>query len=372
MATIDDVVICKIHPSIGIARVGNSPTDFFVGPEIPGIFDPAPGGYKDSGDPQAFIPPRHKRQAARFWIFGYDKSGNCLGDIKCLSAPEMSGQRRGQPDLRAKITWSVHLANKKAAYNEFRGRAGEDSSHPAAPLRNKGMFGSDRQKLVIDPGPRDITGPSSRAEFTGGKFFDISVPLGEIRTDEQCRLLVLGGFGKSATATPSQRITNYANNDGWFDDVSDGPVNATVITEAGREIEVIGSWVLVTPPDFGPAISHVTTLYDVVLEVAVEKHLAAAPGRPSFTKHIYPLLSRATALQWVNQLALTGHGVDPRGGRQAGIDLMKNLAAYADNTDKSRADRTKVFKFLRDPTAAPGRQGGPKSSQPEIHAAVVR
>ena len=27
----------KIHPSIGIARVGNSLTQFFIGPEIPGV-----------------------------------------------------------------------------------------------------------------------------------------------------------------------------------------------------------------------------------------------------------------------------------------------------------------------------------------------
>src|SRR5689334_4175862 len=29
--------IYRIHPGIGIARVGNSPDDFFIGPEAPGI-----------------------------------------------------------------------------------------------------------------------------------------------------------------------------------------------------------------------------------------------------------------------------------------------------------------------------------------------
>jgi L-Lysine epsilon oxidase N-terminal len=33
----------KIHPAIGIARIGNSPTDFFVGPEIP-LDHTAPAG----------------------------------------------------------------------------------------------------------------------------------------------------------------------------------------------------------------------------------------------------------------------------------------------------------------------------------------
>jgi hypothetical protein len=37
----------KIHPAIGVARVGNSPADFFIGPER--LFDPPapPGGFKD-------------------------------------------------------------------------------------------------------------------------------------------------------------------------------------------------------------------------------------------------------------------------------------------------------------------------------------
>ena len=53
----------KIFPSIGIARLGNSPAEFFVGPEIPGDRTPPPGGsYKDSQC-------RIKRQAARYPAF---------------------------------------------------------------------------------------------------------------------------------------------------------------------------------------------------------------------------------------------------------------------------------------------------------------
>ena len=38
----------KIHPAIGIARMGNSRTDFFIGPEIPGDHTMPTGGYKDA------------------------------------------------------------------------------------------------------------------------------------------------------------------------------------------------------------------------------------------------------------------------------------------------------------------------------------
>jgi hypothetical protein len=30
------IAYCKIHPGIGIARLGNSADEFFIGPEAPG------------------------------------------------------------------------------------------------------------------------------------------------------------------------------------------------------------------------------------------------------------------------------------------------------------------------------------------------
>jgi hypothetical protein len=345
MPGIKDVVLCKIHPAIGVARVGNSPTSYFVGPEIPGVFSPPAGGYKDEGDAEHLIAPRIKRQAARFRVFGYAADGTCIGEITSMLAGGKAGQ------LTASVVWTVHLVNKKAAFNKFRGPAGENDEHPPAPLRNKDIIGADRQKLVIDPGSRDVSGPNARAEFSDGTFLGIRVPLGEVRTDDSGHLLVLGGFGKSGTAAPSSRITNYANNDRWYDDISDGPVSATVRDSDGRNIPVVGSWVLVTPPDFAPALSHVTTLYDVAVEVAVAKGLMAVPEKPSFTRHIYPILSRACALQWVNRLALAGHGPDSGSGTRIGLDLMKHIKEYADNSDATKPARQAVFGHLRNPIA---------------------
>jgi hypothetical protein len=64
----------KIHPAIGIARLGNSPTDFFIGPEIPLDHTAPAGGYKDASC-------RVKRQAARFRLFGYDNNGNLVQEL---------------------------------------------------------------------------------------------------------------------------------------------------------------------------------------------------------------------------------------------------------------------------------------------------
>ena len=83
--------------------------------------------------------------------------------------------------------------------------------------------------------------------------------LGQLRTDSDGRLIVLGGKGKSSyqTATPPP-LPEYGNNDGWFDDVSDGPVTVTVsirgtsgTTRAATDPSD-GAWVLCGPPDFAP------------------------------------------------------------------------------------------------------------------------
>ena len=186
----------KVFPSIGIARLGNSPS-FFIGPEIPGNRTPPAGGYKDSQC-------RVKRQAARFRLFGYD--GNTL--VQEITAAD------------ATITWTAHLANKKASWRRFIGPS------ESATFRNAGV--ADRASLEIDPGEKSITGPNQAAGFNAGMFLGKTVPLGEMRTDAAGRLLILGGFGNSGSVPPGEPITHYANNDEWYDDISDGPIRATV------------------------------------------------------------------------------------------------------------------------------------------------
>lgn len=56
-----DIVRAAIHPAIGVARVGDSPEEFFIGPEVP---DPPPVMLGESRDPAGAL----KRQAARFRV----------------------------------------------------------------------------------------------------------------------------------------------------------------------------------------------------------------------------------------------------------------------------------------------------------------
>ena len=56
--------IYRIFPSIGIARLGNSNTTYFLGPESPGIVPQGP--YRDESSPGKIKP-----QVARFRIYEF-------------------------------------------------------------------------------------------------------------------------------------------------------------------------------------------------------------------------------------------------------------------------------------------------------------
>src|SRR5262245_42449460 len=96
----------KIHPAIGVARVGNDST-FFLGPEIPGqgpvgaadgvgsaVAGGAFSGFKTSAT-------KVKPQAQRFYIFMHRASGPPIEVT--LNHKQVKS-----------IEWSVHLANRKA------------------------------------------------------------------------------------------------------------------------------------------------------------------------------------------------------------------------------------------------------------------
>ncbi len=91
------IVRASIHPGIGIARVGDSQDEFFIGPEVRFPAPAPPGFYKDATGAL-------KRQAARFRLFGLDEDGQVVAELNASNAD---------------ITWTVHVANRKAAWYNF-------------------------------------------------------------------------------------------------------------------------------------------------------------------------------------------------------------------------------------------------------------
>ena len=279
-------VVYEIFPAIGIARVGNAPESFYIGPEQAGGLpilpdEPArPFSASDFRDSEG----RLRRQAARFRIW------------RRATGAEFEEVTLDTKDVR-EIRWTVHLANKKASWYRFQTSKGQHGYGPNHPLRNaQQQSAEDRRRLIIDPGPRTIAGRGAGGAEAPVEFSRATIPstyksgnfppatlkphaietLGALRTDGSGRLLMLGGFGHSGSLHEPPALTDYANNDGWWDDISDGPVRATVQLANGEVIEAKPAWVLVAPPAYAPQIGNLVTLYDTMFDTAV-RHLGSRP-----------------------------------------------------------------------------------------------
>ncbi|NNB86387.1 LodA/GoxA family CTQ-dependent oxidase [Corallococcus exiguus] len=391
----------KIHPAIGVARVGDS-EDYYLGPEEAGglPLEVAGGSVTRFRDASMAV----RRQAARFQIHAYDSPG--------------SNGRRVQPGEGGikDIRWTVHLANKKSAWYEFRQQQGADGTYAVDhPLRNPRTVGNDRNAFILDAGPRTVTclgracGPttvqcellpaSARPSRLLPEGSDITT-LGKLVTDARGYLHAVGGYGKSGVsvryditsgllenwaryhtleqvsglsdkaqdillalksiadigydtqeafdaavhsvltapslgltsdqpaqamkfidmnAYPQPRLDTYANNTFWWDDISDGPVTATLVMDDDSEHEVeFPAWVVVGPPGYAPQILNVITLYDTLFDTFVTQR-GLVPGlyqggqfqqgyTPNFQAELLPILSRPAAYQWVADVGPQGNG----------------------------------------------------------------
>ncbi|WP_083099362.1 LodA/GoxA family CTQ-dependent oxidase [Pseudophaeobacter leonis] len=284
------VVSAAIYPPVGVMRVGNS-EQWYLGPEVP---DPLPlpnGAYRDSDG-------HLKREAARFRVYGL----NALGEAVC---------ELNLDDPDTEIEWTVQIENQKSSWYEFQLALDipEAADAPPSMLRNAEV--PDRQSLRITPKRRNISGKDESGQkyhFDDGKFLGNKVPLGEVRTDESGRLIVLGGFGVAQNPAGGKAVT-FANNDGWHDDTSDGPVKAKVRYK-GVDLRVKPAWVICAPPNYGPSQKSVRTMWDLMRDVACDHGMLAKPARPSFTHDILPIFERMTNLQWVNAGFAAGFGFD--------------------------------------------------------------
>lgn len=351
------VVRAAIHPSIGIGRVGNSAREYLLAPEVVEPPVRPPGAYRD---PDGAL----KRQAARFRVYGLNAFGEAVVELTAKNAD---------------IEWTVHVANKKAAWYEFQLALDipEAADAPPSLLRNPTV--ADRGTLIIDPGPRSITGCDTHggAEhvFDTGRFMGRPIYLGELCTDHVGRLVVLGGRGVSASHDGSKAVT-FANNDRWHDDVSDGPVWATVRYE-GKDLPVEPAWVLIAPPNYAPHQKAVRTMWDLMRDVSIKAGTLKKPARPSFQQDIRPILQRLTRLQWVNAGLAASFGW---GGPSdfTGVQWLARLSDPAPDAAPLRRSIARQFRrFDRDswsPTPWPWQYGDatniPPAKTPRQHSVL--
>ena len=408
----------RIHPGIGIARLGDS-DEFYIGPEAPGVVvdpggskGPGPNGgtYRDSG-------ARLKRQAQRYRVYAYDSHDKVVAELTSDS------------DLVQSIRWRVHVRNMKAANFAFQGPYLFDPDKLRNPSIQAGMKPIERDKLIIDPGVHTIdsgqTGPvimkgdvftgiekgmlpgqlrfegftpkdpSKEVEVTYKAAKDIE--LGRLRLDSKGRLLFVPAPGKGecvttpkvALSNPSETVnppngpedgknplTNqfaYFNVPGWWDDTCCGEIDVTVTlkdgtvlstrdnvksaTDEGTRNPHAGAWIVTAPPKFAPHMYHVVSILDRVYESFPEAY-PYAKQKTNFYRDVYPIFAKAVNYGWVHAAAA---GVTPEardvahGPKQQG-NLLNSayMAALIDPGEKSKSTRRTVYDLMRH---APGKRG---------------
>ncbi len=263
-----DITTLRVHPGIGIARLGNSGEgsedalelnqNFYIGPEAPGIVvdpgnpnSPAAGnGPGPNGGTYRDANMDLKRQAQRFRIYAQDSNGETF---------EITSQDPNVSD----ITWRVHVQNLKAANFAFQGAYlfdGTQMRNPniQGPLAGQTGDPATRSDLIIDPGPVTLSSADQGAEtrLTGGCFPDgfasklpgdlhfgepvtpdadgwvdvtytrqEGIELGRIQVDDNGRLLFIAGPGKAGcVTTPHICLSNPSE--------AHNPPNGTPVTSA--------------------------------------------------------------------------------------------------------------------------------------------
>ncbi len=403
------MTIFRIHPSIGFARVGNSDEynlapetiaalplpdgdqETTRNPGTVGGLPVRPDGATITSRDLRDSRGRLKRQAARFRIFSYDDTD--AGHYPTGAGTEITIGSQVDGKRVADIVWTVHVANKKA--NSYMLEAPGTTSLPIVaqyesggtpPPRNVGEGEWPNsphrvRKLTIDPGPRAINGtandpvnmgkdgaatygkgagietvPGYPKSFPDDSFTPLYEPsgpidtLGELVTDEDGRLHVVAAFGRAVAWNPPGSSVPHAldsniDNDGWFDDTADGPVNATIVFEDHTTGEVAGAWVVTTDPRFAPQTLNVFSLWDDIYDTWVRK-LNLEPNlfrdgefqenyQPDFAQQINPIFQATRVQRWntnLPDLAIQAHDAvgritandDPRTTILGGLGYIRN------------------------------------------------
>lgn len=407
----------RIHPGIGIARLGDS-DEFYIGPEAPGVVvdpggrngpGPEGGTYRDSG-------ARLKRQAQRYRVYAYDANDQVVAELTSDSG------------LVQSVRWRVHVRNMKAANYAFQGAYLFDPDELRNPSIQSGKKPIERDKLIIDPGVHTIASGQVGAVIMKGDIFtgieksmlpgalrfegftpkDTSkevevtykaakgIELGQLRLDAKDRLLFVPAPGKgecvttpkvalsnpSATVNPpngpeegKNPLTNqfaYFNVPGWWDDTCGGEIDVTVTlkdgtilstrdnvksaTDDGTRNPRAGAWIVTAPPKFAPHMYHVVSILDRVYEAFPEAY-PYAKEKTNFYRDVYPVFANAVNYGWVSAEAsgVTGAKGAAHGPKQAGNLLSPQyMAAFTDPSETGKPVRQMIYGLMRH---APGKGG---------------
>jgi hypothetical protein len=320
----------RIHPSVGIARMGDSETFYYLASEFPHflqeefanlrlktkprthpftffgsnkdsaratgsfpfvIYDPTAANHGKFRDAAGKIFP----QAARFRVFAYVyNSGEADLPDKVFEVTT----------AEANVVWQVNIANKKSGKN--------DPSNPSSPGHDTSKPHENQNNVptLLDTSDPTLICERMRPQPTiqsGMRFPNLAYLFLE-RDDADPskvtgRLHVIGNEGDTegldndpgGSAHPD---TLWSNN--WYDSAGDGSIGAIITPHSGAtallakagiskiddlkylnhdvptpvsgttaDITAAPAWVVVGCPDYSPDMSHFVTLWDVALSQAI-------------------------------------------------------------------------------------------------------
>ena len=324
-----------VFPPIGFSRVGNAES-WYLAPEVPGLAPEPEGGFKDGVS-------AIKKQVQRFRVYAFDDQGRVIRELTGADAD---------------ITWSVRVANTKAAWYGFSNPLDLGADAPGIPgaLRNQFIPLDEReQALVIDSGEVGIAGIGTNESGAddryrlGGTFWNsMDVALGHLRTDDAGRLMVFPADGVAETALPQNPITDFTNNDGWHDDWADGWVTATATLSDGTVLDCEPGWIVCCGPNFAPQIPPLVTLHDTIREVMVDLGFETNPSPPySFRRDLLPFFQRLGLMQWVSAADF----LNVNWPKIKDFSDPEYLRELADPSEAARPAREAVLAAVRDPAA---------------------
>lgn len=409
----------RIHPAIGFARVGNS-SEYYLEPNTQAAL-PIPGD--TTGSATGGLPVKAgtendtitssdlrdasgalKRQAARFKIYAYPAQTSETYPMGVEGTEIHIGSQIDGKTV-SNIVWTVHLANKKSNWYIIPEDLGIDNykNGETPALRNDvAPFSSDindptrLRQLIIDPGPRTVQGasaapvafdqttpssswvdgkgvvqwPNYPKSFPGDFFPNMDCPngpidtLGELQTDQYGRLIVTGGYGRACgmidpNTNKPYELNSDIDNDGWFDDGSDGPVYAVLQFSDGTTQEVQGhAWVTATDPAYAPQTLNTVSLWDDIYDIWV-RHMALQPSlfangkfqtsyQPSFSDELFPIFRAAAMQMWNTNLSITGttaHGAvdEIQPDTDPATTLLGGLGFIRDPNDASQLQNSRMM-----------------------------
>lgn len=341
---VNEICYAMIHPAIGVARVGNSVTEYYIGPEFENAPPPEYGSTRDKTG-------AIKRQAAKFRVYGYNKLGYAIKELTSHNA---------------EIEWEVEVANTKSSWYEFNSAMDQSKAIPVK-RRNPDILGQERQSLEITPSNKKISGINKgNIYLDDGKFKSVNVNLGELKTDSKGRLLFLGGHGVAASPSKAPLLIfdehgnehNFNNSIDWYDDICDGPIRASV-TMNGKSIPVTSAWVVVAPPDYAPGIRPFRSMLDLIKHSSIDSGVIEDDKETSYTKHILPLLLKLHEHQWLNVgfAKVFGH----KGSKPITNKLIKDLVKK-----ENHLQRFEIYSKFRSPEDRSAR-GGEDLKWPQLY-----